>query len=48
MVLIKSISGIRGTLENIPGQSLSDQDISEIILSYIEVVVNLSDTRTYW
>lgn len=46
MVLIKSISGIRGTLENIPGQSLSDQDISEIILSYIEVVVNLSDTRT--
>ena len=29
MTLIKSISGIRGTLENIPGESLSDFDIKQ-------------------
>ncbi len=42
MVLIKSISGIRGTLENIPGKSLSDLDISKTILSYIKHVVKKS------
>lgn len=42
MVLVKSISGIRGTLENIPGKSLSDLDISKTILSYIKHVVKKS------
>ena len=42
MVLVKSISGIRGTLENIPGKSLSDFDISKTILSYIKHVVKKS------
>ena len=34
MTLIKSISGIRGTLENIPGESLSDYDINQFTLAY--------------
>jgi len=42
VVLVKSISGIRGTLENIPGKSLSDLDISKAILSYIKHVINKS------
>jgi len=42
VVLVKSISGIRGTLENIPGKSLSDFDISISILSYINFVVKKS------
>ena len=49
MTLIKSISGIRGTLENIPGDSLSDIDeivvighsINEIDLPYfVEIAKN--------
>ena len=39
MVLIKSISGIRGTLENIPGESLSDVDIIQFTLAYAYVVI---------
>ena len=39
MVLIKSISGIRGTLENIPGQSLSDYDIKQFTLAYIQEII---------
>ena len=46
MVLVKSISGIRGTLENIPGKSLSDLDISKAILSYIKHVINKSSKNT--
>ena len=45
MVLVKSISGIRGTLENIPGKSLSDLDISKTILSYINFVVKKSSKK---
>ncbi len=45
MVLVKSISGIRGTLENIPGKSLSDFDISISILSYINFVVKKSSEK---
>jgi hypothetical protein len=39
MTLIKSISGIRGTLENIPGQSLSDYDIKQFTLAYIQEII---------
>ncbi len=39
MTLIKSISGIRGTLENIPGESLSDYDIVQFTLAYFQEVV---------
>ncbi len=46
MVLVKSISGIRGTLENVPGQSLSNEDIVKIVLSYIKEVVNISSQNT--
>ena len=46
VVLVKSISGIRGTLENIPGKSLSDLDISKAILSYIKHVINKSSKNT--
>ena len=46
MVLVKSISGIRGTLENVPGQSLSNEDILKIVLSYIKEVVNISSQNT--
>ena len=45
MVLVKSISGIRGTLENIPGKSLSDLDISKTILSYINFVVKKTSKK---
>ena len=39
MVLIKSISGIRGTLENIPGKSLSDIDVIQFTLAYAYEVI---------
>ena len=40
MTLIKSISGIRGTLENIPGQSLSDYDIEQFTLAYYQEIIS--------
>ena len=40
MALIKSISGIRGTLENIPGESLSDYDIEQFTLAYSQEIVS--------
>ena len=40
MTLIKSISGIRGTLENIPGESLSDYDIKQFTLAYHQEVIS--------
>ena len=40
MTLIKSISGIRGTLENIPGKSLSDQDVEQFTLAYVKEVLS--------
>ena len=39
MTLIKSISGIRGTLENIPGDSLSDVDIKQFTLAYFQEII---------
>ena len=45
MVLIKSISGIRGTLENIPGESLSDFDIMQFILAYANEVILKNKSR---
>ena len=45
MVLIKSISGIRGTLENIPGESLSDVDIIHFTLAYAHVVILKNKSR---
>ena len=45
MVLIKSISGIRGTLENIPGESLSDVDIIKFTLAYAHVVILKNKSR---
>ena len=39
MPLIKSISGIRGTLENIPGESLSDYDVKQFTLAYLEEII---------
>ena len=45
MVLIKSISGIRGTLENIPGKSLSDIDIVQFSLAYVQEVILKSQTK---
>ena len=44
MTLIKSISGIRGTLENIPGESLSDYDIKQFTLAYSQEVVSKERT----
>ncbi len=40
MTLIKSISGIRGTLENIPGESLSDYDIEQFTLAYYQEIIS--------
>ena len=40
MTLIKSISGIRGTLENIPGESLSDYDIKQFTLAYHQEIIS--------
>ncbi len=41
MTLIKSISGIRGTLENIPGDSLSDYDVKQFTLAYyLEIIAD--------
>lgn len=40
MALIKSISGIRGTLENIPGESLSDYDIKQFTLAYSQEIIS--------
>ena len=40
MTLIKSISGIRGTLENIPGKSLSDYDIKQFTLAYSQEIIS--------
>ncbi len=40
MTLIKSISGIRGTLENIPGKSLSDYDIKQFTLAFIHEIIS--------
>ena len=45
MVLIKSISGIRGTLENIPGKSLSDIDVIQFTLAYAYEVILKSKTK---
>ena len=45
MVLIKSISGIRGTLENIPGESLSDIDVIQFTLAYAYEVILKSKTK---
>ena len=45
MVLIKSISGIRGTLENIPGESLSDYDLKQFILAYIFEVIKKENSN---
>ena len=39
MTLIKSISGIRGTLENIPGDSLSDGDVKQFTLAYFQEII---------
>jgi len=39
MTLIKSISGIRGTLENIPGESLSDIDVQQFTLAYFQEII---------
>ena len=44
MTLIKSISGIRGTLENIPGESLSDYDVKQFTLAYSQEVVSKERT----
>ena len=46
MVLIKSISGIRGTLENIPGESLSDIDIIQFSLAYVHEVILKSKIKS--
>ena len=46
MVLIKSISGIRGTLENIPGESLSDIDVIQFTLAYAYEVILKSKTKS--
>ena len=40
MTLIKSISGIRGTLENIPGESLSDYDVEQFTLAYYQEIIS--------
>ena len=40
MTLIKSISGIRGTLENIPGESLSDFDVRQFTLAYHQEIIS--------
>ena len=40
MTLIKSISGIRGTLENIPGESLSDYDVKQFTLAYYSEIIS--------
>tara|TARA_B100001057_G_scaffold198948_1_gene199540 strand:- start:17130 stop:18494 length:1365 start_codon:yes stop_codon:yes gene_type:complete len=40
MTLIKSISGIRGTLENIPGESLSNYDIEQFTLAYYQEIIS--------
>ena len=45
MVLIKSISGIRGTLENIPGESLSDYDLKQFTLAYIFEVIKKENSN---
>ncbi len=44
MTLIKSISGIRGTLENIPGSSLSDHDVEQFTLAYVKEVLSKEKT----
>ncbi len=46
MPLIKSISGIRGTLENIPGESLSDYDIKQFSLAYLEEIILYESSKT--
>ena len=46
MPLIKSISGIRGTLENIPGESLSDYDIKQFALAYLEEIILYESSKT--
>ena len=46
MPLIKSISGIRGTLENIPGESLSDYDIKQFALAYLEEIILNESSKT--
>lgn len=45
MTLIKSISGIRGTLENIPGESLSDYDIKQFTLAYHQEIISRYDNQ---
>ena len=44
MTLIKSISGIRGTLENIP-ESLSDYDIKQFTLAYHQEIISRYDNQ---
>ena len=46
MPLIKSISGIRGTLENIPGESLSDYDLKQFTLAYLEEIILYESSKT--
>ena len=46
MPLIKSISGIRGTLENIPGESLSDYDVKQFTLAYLEEIILYESSKT--
>ena len=46
MPLIKSISGIRGTLENIPGESLSDYDVKQFTLAYLEEIILYELSKT--
>ena len=46
MPLIKSISGIRGTLENIPGESLSDYDVKQFTLAYLEEIISRESSKT--
>ena len=45
MTLIKSISGIRGTLENIPGDSLSDIDVHQFTLAYFQEIILPRDIK---
>ncbi len=45
MTLIKSISGIRGTLENIPGDSLSDIDVRQFTLAYFQEIILPRDVK---
>ena len=47
MVLIKSISGIRGTLENIPGKSLSDIDVIQFDCGLDNELIEINKYRFF-